>query len=239
MKRKLLLVILLAAGLHAGAQELLWDLKLDWRFDNREYKSEINWPQTLFGARLTPQIGIGWDGCHSIMVGTDLMADFGATAFTTEPDWIAYYGYKSPRLKAYAGVFPRDKMMGYYNSAFFSDSVKYYDSNLEGLLLQYHSLNKRWLAEVGCDWNSMLGEEQREKFMIFYNGEYRARWFDAGMSCDMYHHAGTLEEDGVIDNILQNFYATLKVRELLPRWKMQECYLRLGWFQGEQNYREE
>lgn len=222
--------LLTAATVHA--QEFLWDLKLDARFDNREYKSEINWPQTLFGSRLTPQIGIGWNKYNYIKVGTDLMADFGAPPFNTNPDWIAYYGYETSKFSAFAGVFPRDKMIGRYNSAFFSDSVRFYDTNLEGMLLQYRSKNG-W-AEFGCDWSSMLGEDRREKFMLFGSGEYQTRLFDFGGNASMYHHAGTIEEDGVVDNILLNPYISFKFRELLP---LDEGYLRGGWLQAFQNDR--
>ena len=51
----------------AVAQELVWGAYFDFFFDNREYKSELNWPQSLFGARIAPELGVSWDGRHSII----------------------------------------------------------------------------------------------------------------------------------------------------------------------------
>ena len=82
----------------ASAQRFLWNARFDSQFDNREYKSEINWPQTLFGARLTPEIGIGWGNGNGMMIGVDLMADFGAKTFNTDPELLFYYQYDSKRF---------------------------------------------------------------------------------------------------------------------------------------------
>ena len=54
------------------AHEVVWGASFDFFFDNREYKSEINWPQTLFGARIAPELGIRWAERHSLMMGIDL-----------------------------------------------------------------------------------------------------------------------------------------------------------------------
>ena len=102
--------------------EVVWGLWFDFFFDNREYKSTINWPQTIFGTRVSPEIGVRW-GRHSIMGGISLLADFGAKPFETDNEIFAYYQYHSPKFRAYAGVLPRYKMIGEYSPAFFSDSV--------------------------------------------------------------------------------------------------------------------
>ncbi len=245
MKHKLPALLLLVFASQAQAQKLLWEAKLDTRFDNREYKSEVNWPQTLFGSRLTPQIGIGWNRDNYIKVGTDLMADFGAKPFSTDPDWIAYYGYETVyrgshggqrRFKAYAGVFPREKMQGNYNNAFFSDSVRFYDTNLEGMLLQYNLMGLR--MELGLDWNGRKGDGVREKFMVFSSSECmfgRKRMFGLGYNFSMYHYAETAADDeGVVDNVLVQPYGAFYFDRVLP---LQKGVLRVGWVQAFQNDR--
>ncbi len=61
------------------------------------------------------------------MMGIDLLANFGAKPFQTDNEIFGYYQYNAPKFKAFAGVVPRRKVIGDYPSAFFSDSVKYYD----------------------------------------------------------------------------------------------------------------
>ncbi len=234
MKKYLLTLSLLLTLCSARvfAQRFEWEVLLDSRFDNREYKSELNWPQTLFGARLTPQVGIGWGEGSSLMAGVDLMADFGAGTFATKPDVLFYYKYLSPRFNAYAGVFQRNRTMGSYSTALFSDSVRFYDANLEGLMLQYRG--GHGFVELGLDWNSRISDTRREKFMIFSAGELRDRWLAAGYAMWMYHYAGTLTQSGVVDNVLVNPYLSFDLKRFIP---LDSLTLRVGYLQALQNDR--
>lgn len=214
------------------AQEVVWGASFDFFFDNREYKSEINWPQTLFGARIAPELGIRWAERHSLMMGIDLLANFGAKPFQTDNEIFGYYQYNAPKFKAFAGVVPRRKVIGDYPSAFFSDSVKYYDPNLTGLLLQY--VGEKGYVEFGCDWNSMITNEKREKFLLFSAGRIRHGLFYAGYHLSMYHHAGTYLDDGVVDNVLLHPHVGI---DLSGKTGMQELSLQAGWLQAFQNDR--
>lgn len=168
-----LLAITLVFRPEAQAQQVVWGASFDFFFDNREYKSEINWPQTLFGARIAPELGIRWQQRHSLMMGVDLLANFGTKPFQTDNEIFGYYQYDGPKFKAWAGVIPRRKTIGDYPSVFFSDSVRYYDPNLTGLLLQYSG--GRGYVEFGCDWNSMLSTDKRENSCSFRpDGSIRA-----------------------------------------------------------------
>lgn len=227
-----LVLFLTVMSLNAHSQQFLWDLELDTRFDNREYKSEINIPQTLFGARLVPQVGIGWNNGNSIKVGADLVADFGAKPFNTNPSLLMYYSYESKKFNAHVGIFPRSKIMGGYSNVFFSDSVRFYDSSLDGMLLQY--MGKRGYVEFACDWNSMLSKTTREKFMLFSSGRYNAKIAYGGYNFSMYHHAGTIDEDGVVDNVLINPYLGLDFSRTLP---LDSLTLQVGYIQAFQNDR--
>ena len=94
-----------------------------------------------------------------------MLANFGAKPFETDNEIFGYYQYDSPKFKAYAGVIPRYKEIGDYPSAFLSDSVRYFDPNLTGLLLQYQG--GRGYVEFGCDWNSMITNENARNFCCF------------------------------------------------------------------------
>ena len=211
--------------------EVVWGLWFDFFFDNREYKSAINWPQTIFGTRVSPEIGVRW-GRHSIMGGISLLADFGAKPFETDNEIFAYYQYHSPKFRAYAGVLPRYKMIGEYSPAFFSDSVKYFDPNLTGLLLQY--AGQKGYVEFGADWNSKFGEITREKFLLFSSGRINYRFLYAGYNLSMYHHAGNFDTDGVVDNVLIYPFVGIDLRE---KTRMQQLSLQIGWLQAFQNDR--
>lgn len=60
-----------------------YGLDFDMNFDNREfYRSGFSESMTIFGARITPTIGLAVqdrsDVRHSLMVGIDAMKDFGS-----------------------------------------------------------------------------------------------------------------------------------------------------------------
>lgn len=228
--------LFLGVGLQLSAQEVVWSAGFDFFFDNREYKSEINWPQSLFGARISPEIGIRFEQNHSLMVGASLLADFGSKTFGHGNEAIVYYQYQTPKFTAALGVIPRRKMIGEYPSAFFSDSVYYYDPNISGVLLQ--RVGSRGFFEFGCDWNSMFSETTREKFMLFSAGRLNHRRFYAGYHFYMYHHAGRSGrpegEDGVVDNVW--IHPHIGVNLSSPRG-LDSLTIQAGWLQTFQNDR--
>lgn len=204
-----------------------YDLDFDMQFDNREfYKSDFTTSMTIFGARLTPAVGVSLEQKngvrHRLMTGIDVMKDFGAApvpagyAPADSPDAdprlnnlnlfkeISLYYSVSKQLgktgfEMVAGVFPRRFSEGSYSQAFFSDSLRFYDNNLEGLLLKF----KRPQAyfEVGCDWMGMTGRYRKERFMIFTSGEGKVLPFlSLGYAAYLYHFAGAEVSPGVVDN---------------------------------------
>ena len=107
MKKFALLVILaLAVSLGAGARDrvqpdasvsgngksgarprFVYDVDFEFRFDNREYdRSSYSPSMTILGARLTPSVGMGIRaaGEHRLMLGIDIMKDFGASPVRAE-----------------------------------------------------------------------------------------------------------------------------------------------------------
>ena len=111
-------------------------------------------------------------------------------------------------MEIYAGIFPRRVMGGVYSQAFFSDSLSFYDNNLEGILLKFKRPNAEF--EVGCDWMGQYSENQRERFMIFTSGEGQvAPVMSVGYAGYMYHFANTWHIKGLVDNFLLNPYIRL------------------------------
>ena len=232
-----ILTLLLALGLshRVAAQEVLWDVNFDFRFDNREYgqnKEMVAPSETIFGAKLIPEMGLEWDNGHSIMTGVMFPATFGNPEFMGHPEWMVYYGYKGDNLKAYAGKFPRTRMIGSYSAAFFSDKFIFEDRILEGMLLQYTT--PYTACEIGCDWNGHYSDIQREKFLIFSAGHVGLSFFKVGYSLTLHHHAGSKAVRGVVDNGLMAAWAELSLAELFD-WKA--AYVRGSWLKAYQNDR--
>ena len=258
-------VVMSAAQLEADSTKVkvkfAYDLDFDMQFDNREfYKSKFTSSMTIFGARLTPAVGVSLEQnngvCHRLMAGIDVMKNFGASPVAPEyapadsPDAdprlnnlnlfkeiTLYYSVAKHMGKTdfsmIAGVFPRRFSEGSYSQAFFSDSLRFYDNNLEGLLLKFK--RPKAYFEVGCDWMGMSGAYRKERFMIFTSGEGKVLPFlSLGYAAYLYHFAGAEVSPGVVDNALVNPYLRFDLADCAD---LQKLSFRLGWLQSLQNDR--
>ena len=266
------------AAMYAGDRpqtRFIYDVDFGFRFDNREYdRSSFSPSMTIFGARITPSAGLqiqdSGTSVHKLLIGIDIMKDFGASpvpAGSLEPatatsadgsdlaaapdetssslsNWdlfrelIFYYKWEKSFARTdmtlAAGIFPRKEMEGRYSTAFFSDSLEFYDPNLEGLILKFRRPSAYY--EVGCDWMGKYGTGRRERFMIYSSGEasLAGGMLRLGYSGYMYHYAGCRNVWGVVDNILLNPYAGL---DLSRKSGLQRLEITLGWLQSMQNDR--
>lgn len=212
--RLVLLVWALFATCVAQAQEdmkLLVGVDYDMYFDNREY---IDCPfgesQTIFSSRLTPKLGLEWSEKNSLVVGADLWSDFGnnTVAFTKVRPQI-YYQFKSRNVSALAGIFPREKMLGEYSEVIMSDSMRFFDNRVQGVMGQYHA--ERGFVEISADWCGKYSEASREKFRIMSSGKYFIdnyyKRFYGGYNFMMFHFAGSkLISNCVNDQVTINPY---------------------------------
>ena len=235
-----------------------YDLDFEMNFDNREFSHSNALPSyTIIGARLTPAVGVSLaqrnGTIHRLMAGIDVMKDFGRSESAKSADSLysrtsgnldlfgeilIYYNLRSRIGKTdfsmTAGIFPRRFLRGEYSPAFVSDSFRWYDNNLEGLLIQFS--RPKAYYEVGCDWMGMAGKESRERFVIFSSGKGRlGRIVTLGYAGYMYHFAGSANAPGVVDNILLNPYADFDFSGLVP---LQMLHVSVGWLQALQNDRE-
>ena len=235
-----------------------YDVNFEMNFDNRENTSDLSPSMTVFGARLTPEIGIGvtqGNGTrHRVMLGVDIMKDFGRGP-DASPDGLVpgNKGYANADLfkemtmyyrmdrrmgktdfSLTAGIFPkRFSMSREYSPAFISDSLKFYDNNYEGLLLSFS--RPKSCYEVGCDWMGMFGRYERERFMLFSHGRSQIlSWLSLGYTAYMYHCACSSTVDGVVDNILLNPWICLDAAPVVP---LQQLSLTVSWLQGAQQDR--
>lgn len=217
----------------AAGQQFLWNADFDFRFDNREYDAMATArSETIFGVRLTPEVGLGWGRGNAVMVGLDLFSDFGTTTDISR-QMIVYYRYRDDRFDVHFGRFPRRHLMGDYEKAFFSDWIDFYDSNIDGLMANWRG--RHGYVELAFDWNGKIGAGQREKFMIFSSGRLNYGAFYGGYNANMYHYSCSLEEPGVVDNILIYPFAGADFRTVLPAFS--KLFLQVGWLQSFQRDR--
>ena len=105
----LLLAIMLSSS-KSYSQELLWDLDFMGFFDNREFKPPTQTPQTLFGTRLTPLIGVRIQECHELMGGVSYIQEFGSKkSYKVDPS--VFYKYNTESFKVSFGAFPRRSLI--------------------------------------------------------------------------------------------------------------------------------
>lgn len=210
----LMTVAALLAVAGAGAQEdwkLLVGADFDMYFDNREYvDARFGESQTLFSSRITPTVGIGWNDSNRLMFGMDMWSDFGNnTVVFSKIRPQVYYRFDNRRVAAYAGIFSRENMIGDYGEMILSDSMRFYDNRVQGVMGQYRG--RRGYAELSVDWCGMFSEASREKFRILSAGRY---WFDnyrrrfyGGYAFMMFHFAGSkLIPHCVNDNLMLDPY---------------------------------
>ncbi len=227
----------------AAAQRprLAAELSFDTWFDNRELKSEFSPDLTFFGMMITPELGLNWhgeQGWHRLMAGTNVTINFGDRRYRKNPEFIFYYNYTDKHFSVYAGVLPRRKAIGDYPHMFFSDSVRFYDTNIDGALFQYYG--GRGYVELACDWLSMISDHDREKFVLFSSG--RLNFFDrklyAGYYASMFHHSVSYLDDGVVDNFLAYPYVGTNL-EWGERHEKNYTFLdiKAGWVQAMQRDR--
>ena len=101
----LLVVTLLAALLPARAQQVAWSVDMTAFFDNREYGYSKVESQTLFGTRLSPEIGVRI-GHSAIMAGASWVQPIDGSTENARIHPTVYYRYSSPRFRMSMGMFP-------------------------------------------------------------------------------------------------------------------------------------
>ena len=215
------------------AQEILWNADFDFRFDNREYGEPSNMvapSTTLFGANMSPELGLGWGYGHSLMVGATIPADRESENFMGEPEFVAYYAYEGKTFSTALGLLPRKKLFGRYSYAFFSDTYRFYNPTIKGWLVQYDKPD--WFVEFGGDWNGLYSPTGRDNFTLFVAGESHKSITYAGYTALLHH----LFSEANVTNSLSDIYVGLDFSELLRNAKLS---VQVAWVNGYQSRRGE
>lgn len=209
----LILLLLFCVPFKSEAQKLLWDIDFMGFFDNREFKAPYQTPQTFFGTRLSPEIGVEIRDKHRLKFGLSWIAEFDADK-TSEVDWTVYYGYTDSRLTALFGSFPRRLLAQELPPALMYDSILYFNPNINGALFRYTA--RSGYAEMYIDWRSRQGEQKREIFTMATDGQFSWKRGFAGWYATVNHFAKSKNSEGqnVIDNIIGNPYLGVDLSRL-------------------------
>ena len=215
---------LIGGGYTLSAQELKLEADFTTLFDNTEYASMKNVNSgTLFGARLTPKVGIEWQERNQLMVGADLYQDFGHDKFLSKAKLQLYYAYKAPKVQLYAGIFPRSAMHGLSSPIFFDPAYRYYNNSIAGVLARYDDSKTPSYVEFAMDYTGMRSFDMRESFAIMSSGKhsfFKHGWLSYGYDLYMGHYAKDYNPetvDGVVDNIMLTPYIEWECNQL---WQM-------------------
>ena len=215
---KKIIILLLALLTHnmVSAEVLFLDTELSTHFDNTEHTgSDVGESRTIFAIRATPTLGYRFDKHHSVVVGTELLKDFGSANYMDGVKFIPYYEFNNGKYAANAGIFQRNKLVGEYSRAFFSDAYHIYNATVQGVALRH--TGGGGFAELAVDWDGLYSPQTREKFRVLAAGGGNfADIFYAGGAFSMQHFANKSTFYGnVVDNLLLNPYIGVKFSAFL------------------------
>jgi hypothetical protein len=201
MKKLITCFWLWAVAQAAVAQSFEWKFGGSTFCDNREYFNPIQYPQTIFGANFSPEIGVALDSTNRFRVGITLLHEFGSPRLTNRQDLIMYYHYDRKPFQFWMGMFPRRNLLTDYPRALLIDTLQYFRPNIEGMLLKWN--HRGGSQRVWIDWTSRQTDFDRETFLFGMAGSYQQGVVFSSYHFMMYHFAGPgipIPDDHIRDN---------------------------------------
>lgn len=158
--------------------------------DNREYANSNRFPQTIFGNRISPELGLKLDSFNKIRVGFNALYEFGSqkNAFFDKVDPVIYYQHDKNNFSFYIGSFPRLNLLDNYPRGLLKDTLNYYRPNIEGMLAKYQT--DKFRETVWLDWTSRQTNNDKETFLFGLSGMYKPSTFFVSHYLYVFHNAG-------------------------------------------------
>ncbi len=178
---------------------------------------------------------------HNVMLGIDLfknMGDASGAAYDKSVEnWdmfkeiTLWYNIEArldeATIRGWAGIFPRrfsvfgcgdtprDDIPGRnIPTVFLSDYFRFYDNNVEGILISAARRNAYY--ELGLDWLGMYGNYRREQFKVYTYGKGRVLdWMNMGWSGEIHHYANAVQYGHVMDNVLLSPFIEFDMNEII------------------------
>jgi len=172
---------------------LIYDVDFDSYFDNREYHSDYQIPQTIFAFRLSPMIGVRIKdtkgGDHSLKAGVRYTQPLGGNWSDANVIPTAYYHYHHKGVNLQLGAIPYENRIWSLPDWLQYDSIAYIRSNIQGALISYQ--DHRGYIEFMCDWRGAQAQFRREMFRIIVDGQYQYKWLMVGGLAHLNHTANS------------------------------------------------
>jgi len=190
MNKKFCIILIMSVlcGNTFAQIKFIWNAGLHNFFDNNEFSgSAYQISQTMAGTHIVPQVGVSFLKNHKILVGTDLMHEWGSRKIIDFFDIIAYYHFDNQPFRFYAGLIPRKNILEKYPKMFFQDSIQNYRPTITGVFWEFYK-NDNYL-NVWLDWTSRQTNKDNEKFFMGWSGRYNFWYLYAQHFGYMFHHA--------------------------------------------------
>ena len=152
---------------HAGsAQNFEYKAGYFGFFDNREYFNDYVNDQTIFGSRISGELGYSFNERNRIMAGLDYLYEFGSKGEWIAPDFIAYYQGQNKNAGIYMGAFPRQNKIA-MPFALLNDTLQYYRPTVEGILIDFK--RPGFYHNVWIDWTGRQSYTKKESFLLGFS----------------------------------------------------------------------
>lgn len=172
------------------AQQIEYNIDFKGFADNREYFSEYNTPQTIFGELTSLEMGLQPDSFNSFFAGFSQLYEFGSKGEMLTPNLTAYYKGERNGYVFYIGAFPRQKLVK-HPIVLLTDTFNYYRPNIEGAFLSVK--HKYGNLSAWIDWLSRQSVKKNEMFMAGLSAYTTMGLFFTDIHVIMLHHAGTMQ----------------------------------------------
>lgn len=220
MKKFLITTFLSTICISLAAQNFAYKVGFDFFFDNLEGSEPYAPTRTFAAVKLLPEIGVRVGEHHQLMVGASLIQDLGDSKFLSEADYTIYYKYSSKNFNGIAGSFSRNESIAHYPLSFFREDYKFFDDNIEGLMLQYMNNKKSGFVELYADWYGQNQKLRIDEFLITGSTEYN--FYDklliVGGSAMVNHYKNEYElvDAGLYERVFYNVYVASDLSKFVP-----------------------
>ena len=165
--KKLVSIIFVLITFTAKSQDIEYQVLFEGIGDNREYFSDIAYPQTIIGVRGAFEFGVKFDN-HRLRGGLSHLLEFGSDIDAQKPKLTLYYQFKNEQNEFLFGTFPRRDKIN-FPLAMLTDTLLYFRPNIEGIFDEIHW---KWGHQnIFIDWISRQTDFNSEIFTAGISGE--------------------------------------------------------------------
>jgi hypothetical protein len=204
--RPAIISIVFFIPLNVSAQQFDWKTGFLGFIDNHEVDNTAIYGQTMFGSRLSGELGVSPGGNGRFAAGADFLYEFGWQGAFKRPSLILYYENSYRNFNFSFGSFNRYRKTD-MPIALLNDTLNYYRPEIQGMFIEYNLPFFR--QNLWIDWTGRKTKDVRESFVAGYSG-----YFNKGLFIYQHHfimnHISLTEPMEVGTYVRDNVGATIK-----------------------------